>query len=151
MSNRQLSASCVVIRDNNVLLVKHTYGAAKGKYLIPGGFSEENEMPQESAEREVLEETGVSVKANELIAVRFTLQEVWCIFKADYLCGVPVSDGVENNDAIFMPIDKALCSDEIADTTKHILRAILNSDKTMLAKSHFVNPKYDFGTWQIFI
>ena len=55
-NNRKLSASCVVIKDNHVLVVKHTYGAAKGKYLIPGGFSEENEMPQVTAEREVLEE-----------------------------------------------------------------------------------------------
>lgn len=76
--DRKLSASCVVIRDDKVLLVKHTYGAAKGKYLIPGGFSENGELPQKTAEREVLEETGVSVKANELLAVRFTEQEVWC-------------------------------------------------------------------------
>lgn len=52
-NNRKLSASCLVIKDNQILLVKHTYGAAKGKYLIPGGFSEEGEMPQTTAEREV--------------------------------------------------------------------------------------------------
>lgn len=63
-NNRKLSAGCVVIRDNHVLIVKHTYGAAKGKYLISGGFSEDNEMPQVTAEREVLEETGVTVKAH---------------------------------------------------------------------------------------
>ena len=32
--NRQLSASSVVIKDKDVLLVKHTYGAAKGNYKI---------------------------------------------------------------------------------------------------------------------
>lgn len=74
--NRQLSASCVVIKDKGVLLVKHTYGAAKGKYLIPGGFSVEREMPLQTAEREVLEEAGITVKAKELTAVRFTEQEV---------------------------------------------------------------------------
>ena len=58
-NSRKLSASCIVIEDEKVLLVKHTYGAAKGKYLIPGGFSEEDEMPQITAEREVLEESGV--------------------------------------------------------------------------------------------
>ena len=30
-NNRKLSASCVVIKDNVVLLVKHTYGAARGE------------------------------------------------------------------------------------------------------------------------
>ena len=78
-NNRKLSASCVVLKGNEVLLVKHTYGAARGRFLIPGGFSEEREMPQKTAEREVLEETGITVKANELVAVRFTEQEVWCI------------------------------------------------------------------------
>lgn len=71
-NERKLTASCIVMKDNSVLLVKHTYGAAKGKYLIPGGFSEEHEMPQQTAEREVFEETQVYVKAKELIAVRFT-------------------------------------------------------------------------------
>lgn len=98
--NRKLSASCVVIRDDKVLLVKHTYGAAKGKYLILGGFSENGELPQKTAEREVLEETGVSVKANELLAVRFTEQEVWCIFRAEYVEGEPVSDNGENEEVL---------------------------------------------------
>lgn len=52
-NNRKLSASCVVIEDNKVLLVKHTYGAARGKYLIPGGFSEDEELPQITAERDM--------------------------------------------------------------------------------------------------
>lgn len=150
-NNRKLSASCVIMKDNKVLLVKHTYGAAKGKYLIPGGFSEEYEMPQQTAEREVLEETGVSVKANELIAVRFTVQEVWCIFSATYLSGVPVSDGEENNEAIFMPIDEALGSNNVVDTTKEILKSMLTPNKLALVKSDFVNAKYDSNTWQIFI
>ena len=150
-NNRKLSASCVVMKDNKVLLVKHTYGAAKGNYLIPGGFSEDGEMPQQTAEREVLEETGVSVRANELIAVRFTVQEVWCIFKVDYLSGMPISDGQENEDAIFMPVDEALTSDKVVDTTKELIKAVLNDKKSVLQKSSFVNKKFDTNTWQLFI
>lgn len=108
-------------------------------------------MPQQTAEREVLEETGVSVKADELIAVRFTVQEVWCIFRAAYLRGVPVSDGEENNEVVFMSIDEALGSDEVVETTKEILRAVLKPDKSALAKSDFVNARYDSGAWQIFM
>lgn len=150
-NNRKLSASCLVIKDNKVLLVKHTYGAAKGKYLIPGGFSEEYEMPQQTAEREVLEETGITVKANELTAVRFTTQEVWCIFNATYLSGVPVSDNEENSEAVFMSVTEAFDSDDVVDTTKEILRAAFKSDKPALVKSDFINSRYDCGTWQLFI
>lgn len=150
-NNRKLSASCVVIKDNEVLLVKHTYGAVKGKYLIPGGFSEDGEMPQVTAEREVLEETGVKVNANDLMAVRFTAQEVWCIFAAEYLEGVPVSDNCENDEAVFMPIDKLLASENVVETTKEIVKAAVNANKSVLKKSDFVNSRFDSSTWQLFI
>ena len=150
-NNRKLSASCVVIREDKVLLVKHTYGAAKGKYLIPGGFSEDGELPQNTAEREVLEETGVSVKAKELLAVRFTEQEVWCIFRAEYVEGEPASDNGENEEALFVPVQKVLTSNELVATTKEIVKAALAENKEMLRKSKFVNEKFNADTWQLFI
>lgn len=150
-NNRKLSASCIVIWDHKVLLTKHTYGAAKGKYLIPGGFSEDGEMPQATAEREVLEETGVSVKANDLMAVRFTAQEVWCIFTGKYIEGVPVSDNMENDEALFMPVDELLASENVVETTKEIVKAALNVNKSVLRKSDFINARFDSSTWQLFI
>lgn len=150
-NNRKLSASCVVIKDNKVLLVKHTYGAAKGKYLIPGGFSEDGEMPQITAEREVLEETGVNVKANDLMAVRFTAQEIWCIFTAEYLNGTPVSDNCENEEALFMPIDELMTQEDVVETTKEIVKSALDLKKSVLRKSDFVNSRFDSSTWQLFI
>jgi len=150
-NNRKLSASCVVIKEGKVLLVKHTYGAAKGKYLIPGGFSEDGELPQKTAEREVLEETGVSVIAKDFVAVRFTMQEVWCIFNADYVSGEPTSDHGENEEAVFMPIEEALALECVVDTTKEIVKAVLNANKEVLRKSAFVNAKFDSDTWQLFL
>ena len=150
-SNRKLSASCIVIKDDKVLLVKHTYGAAKGKYLIPGGFCEEGEMPQISAEREVLEETGVTVKAGSLAAVRFTTQEVWCIFLATYIGGEPVSDNCENEDALFMPLEEAIISEQVVATTRELIQAVLDAGKATLKLSEFVNPKFEDGTCQLFL
>jgi len=150
-NSRKLSASCIVIEDEKVLLVKHTYGAAKGKYLIPGGFSEEDEMPQITAEREVLEETGVTVKACNLAAVRFTKQEVWCIFLATYVEGEPVSDYCENEDAVFMPLEEALICEQVVETTREIIKEVLDVGKATLRLSDFVNPKFEEGTWQLFL
>lgn len=150
-NTRKLSASCIVINDEKVLLVKHTYGAAKGKYLIPGGFSEEGEMPQITAEREVLEETGVTVKAGNLAAVRFTLQEVWCIFLATYIEGEPISDNYENEDALFMPLEEAITSEKVVATSRELIRAVLDAGKATLQKSDYVNPKFEEGTWQLFL
>ena len=150
-NNRKLSASCIVIKEDKVLLVKHTYGAAAGKYLIPGGFSEDNEMPQATAEREVLEETGVTVKVNDLVAVRFTCQEVWTIFSATYVKGEPVSDYCENEEALFMPIDELLISENVVDTTKELVKSVLDVKKSVLKISDFVNSRFDISTWQLYI
>ncbi len=150
-NNRKVSASCVVKRDNRVLMVKHTYGAANGKYLIPGGFCEEGELPQKSAEREVMEETGVAVVASDLLAVRFTKQEVWCIFRGEYVKGEPASDNDENEDALFMSIEEALSSETVVATTREILKSVLRADKQTLQKSSFVNEKFDADTWQLFL
>ncbi len=149
-NDRKSSASCI-IKEDKVLLVKHTYGAAAGKYLIPGGFSEENEMPQVTTEREVLEETGVTVKANDLFAVRFTCQEVWIIFVTEYVKGEPVSDHCENEEALFMPIDELLVSENVVDTTKEMVKSVLDVTKSVLKISDFVNSRYDIGTWQLYI
>lgn len=150
-NNRKLSGSGIVIHEDKVLLVKHTYGAVKGKYLIPGGFSEDGELPQQTAEREVLEETGVCVQATDLVAVRFTPEEVWCIFKADYVSGEPRSDGQENDAAVFMPIAEALTSDVVVETTKELIRAVLSAEKQVLQKSSFVNRRFEPGKWQLFV
>lgn len=150
-NHRKLSASCIVIKDDKVLLVKHTYGAAKGKYLIPGGFSEEGEMPQTTAEREVLEETGVTVKAGPLAAVRFTTLEVWCIFLADYVGGEPASDNFENEDAVFMSIEEVLASRLVVETTRELIKTVLGTEKSTLKLSDYVNPKFEDGTWQLFL
>ena len=56
------SVGCLVRKENQVLLVRHTYGGAAGKLLIPGGFCNQNELPEEAAEREVLEETGFTAE-----------------------------------------------------------------------------------------
>jgi len=44
----------------NVLLVKRKYEPFAGIWALPGGFVEEDETPREAAERELLEEAGLS-------------------------------------------------------------------------------------------
>ena len=44
--NWQKSVAAIVERDGKVLLVRHTYGAGKGRLIIPGGYLKDNETPQ---------------------------------------------------------------------------------------------------------
>ena len=72
-------------------------------------------------------------------------------FTSAVTSGVPVSDDEENDEAIFMPVEEALCSDSVVDATKEILKSMFNPNKALLEKSDFVNARFDSSTWQIFM
>jgi ADP-ribose pyrophosphatase YjhB (NUDIX family) len=56
----------VVFRDNKLLLVRER---ADGLWTLPGGWADVNDAPSEAVEREILEESGFSAKAERLLAV----------------------------------------------------------------------------------
>ena len=60
--NPQVAVGAIVIRDNKVLLVKRKQPPSEGLWAIPGGRVELGETLQKAAEREVREETGVTVQ-----------------------------------------------------------------------------------------
>lgn len=62
-----LAVGAVVFKENRVLLVKRGNPPARGVWAIPGGSVELGETLQKAAEREVLEETGIVIKAGEPI------------------------------------------------------------------------------------
>lgn len=60
-----VGVGAVVIRDGKILLVKRGVAPSKGLWAIPGGALELGETLQQGAEREILEETGVVIRARE--------------------------------------------------------------------------------------
>lgn len=53
---------CYLIKDNMVVATKYKQGNKDGYYDIPGGKIEEGEFPEQTAIREMKEETGLDVK-----------------------------------------------------------------------------------------
>lgn len=54
---------CYLIKDNKVVVIKYKKGNKKeGYYDIPGGKIEEGENPEQTAIREMKEETGMDIK-----------------------------------------------------------------------------------------
>lgn len=54
---------------NRILLFKHTY-RGDGSWSLPGGYLKSGEHPKEGLEREVLEESGLIVSADERLKIR---------------------------------------------------------------------------------
>ena len=130
--NYSLSVGCIVCKSEEVLLVRHTYGGAAGKLLIPGGYCNFGELPEEAAEREVLEEAGVKAKTNAMLGIRCNRNTWYALMVMDYVEGEPQSDGNENSEAVFMNMSEALEREDVTHMTKVALKAMRSSNKKLL-------------------
>ncbi len=59
-SPKTTGVKCIVCSEDEVLLIKNTYGPTK--WTLPGGGVHKGESPESTAKREVLEEVGIEVK-----------------------------------------------------------------------------------------
>jgi ADP-ribose pyrophosphatase len=97
----------VVFKDGGVLLVRRAKPPAFGEWAIPGGSVELGETLKQAVEREVLEETGIMVRAGEICYTfeavkrddkgRVQFHYVIIDLIAEYLSGepIPASDATE--------------------------------------------------------
>jgi len=63
----QVAVGAFVVKENTILLVKRKRPPGEGLWAIPGGRVELGETLQEAAEREVKEETGITIKAGSVV------------------------------------------------------------------------------------
>lgn len=142
------SVGGIVLKGNEVLLVRHTYGAGKGKLIIPGGYVKFKETPQDALCREILEETTVVAIPTKLVGVRFNLKDWYAVFLMDYVSGTPNSDHRENSEALFMDIHEAVKAPDVPDLTRVILQGVIDNSKNALKSIPFVsrekNGEYSF-------
>jgi 8-oxo-dGTP diphosphatase len=59
------AVGAIVVREGKVLLVRRGHSPSEGLWAIPGGRVELGETLQEAAEREIREETGLSIAAGK--------------------------------------------------------------------------------------
>lgn len=95
----QLGCGAIVCRDDRVLLVKRGRPPRAGQWAIPGGKVHAGESLRAAAEREILEETSISIRAGEMV---YQLEYIECDeagvlafhyvvldFAGEYLSGEP--------------------------------------------------------------
>lgn len=149
MNNKYYTVCGIVEIDGKVLLVRHTYGNAKDRILLPGGYVHENELPTTAAEREILEETGVTARASSIITVQFK-PEQWCVvFVMEYISGTPRSDGFENDEVLLLDVKEAISRPDITNLSREILTAY-SEDHSELRKSSYIPKTADEASYSIF-
>lgn len=64
-----VGVGAVVVHEGRVLLVQRGKEPLRGRWVVPGGTVELGERLEDAVEREVLEETGLRVRAREVMTV----------------------------------------------------------------------------------
>ena len=136
------SVTGVVIRDGKVLLARHTYGAAKGKLIIPGGYVNVGESPQAALVREYQEETGILVEPREIIGIRFNTHDWYVAFRAEYVSGDASSDQDENSEVLWLEIEEALGRADVPELTKRLIESACAKDRGLVYKDYVGSTTY---------
>lgn len=121
------SVTGVVIHDGKVLLARHTYGNGKGMLIVPGGYVEYGETPQDALIREYKEEADITVKPCDIIAIRFNMHDWYIAFRAEYISGNATSDNDENDEVIWLEVEEALSREDVPDLTKKLIKSAVEN------------------------
>lgn len=141
-TNYGQSVGGVVIREGKVLLGRHTYGTGNGLLIIPGGYVDYGESPQQAVAREFMEETGVTVEAQDIISIRFNMHDWYVVFRARYVSGEIHADETENSEVVWMDVNEALAADDVPPLTKQAIRSALVPGAGMVEAEYTASPRY---------
>jgi len=127
----RVAVGAIVFKDHQVLLVRRGKPPAENLWAIPGGGVEIGETLQEAAEREILEETGVTIRALEPVYTfdvidqdargRTRFHYVIIDLTADYVRGEPRA-GDDASAARWVSPDE-LAALKVSSKTRQLLKA----------------------------
>lgn len=130
----QVAVGAIVVRDGHVLLVRRGQAPSKGLWAIPGGRVELGETLKEAAEREIFEETGLTIRAGDPVHTFDVIQRdetgrpqfhyVIIDLLAEYLRG-ELQPGDDAQDVRWVSLDE-LEKLPINKTTLQVLREKVN-------------------------
>jgi 8-oxo-dGTP pyrophosphatase MutT (NUDIX family) len=89
---RTIRCQGAIIRDHHILLLKQVeHASGRSYWQIPGGGIEPNESEEQCVQREMLEETGLSVYVHSLLldepSTPGAIYQRWKTYRCDILAG----------------------------------------------------------------
>ncbi|HHW58174.1 MAG TPA: NUDIX domain-containing protein [Clostridia bacterium] len=139
----------IVIKNNQVLLVRHTYGQFKGKWIIPGGHVEAGENIDDAVLREIKEETSIEARIKNIASIRSMIlpdgnTEIYIVFLLDYISGTPLPDKIENDAADFFDIDKIIKDENVVYLSRYLIEKVWTDNYNKLV----FDPFYPFNNFK---
>ena len=103
-----IGVRALIVRDGMVLLIRHRHG--RRPWALPGGGVERYERMEESARREVREETGAAVRIERLLGMYERFGDGISNYIVVFVC-TPLDDphpprSLEIAEARFFPLDR---------------------------------------------
>ena len=138
-----VGAAGAVVHEGKVLLVRSTYGSSKGCWLLPGGYATHEETLDQTAVREVREETGIEAEVVDVIGLRTRHTEhggaVFVLFRMRPLSGQPVPDGVEVDRVAYFCAEEvsAMADDDIVALSRNAALAALGEGRGLPEDERF--------------
>lgn len=122
---RPFACDAVIVKERSILLIRRKNEPFRGKWALPGGYTDEGETAEQCCIREALEETGLRVEVKRLIGI-FSKpgRDPRGTVAAAYLCEAEAGQlkgGSDAADARWFPLDGL---PELAFDHRDIIREI---------------------------
>ena len=97
-ANAAPAVEALVVRDGRLLLARRGVEPHLGRWDLPGGFLEEDELPLDGVRRELREETGLEIEVGEFLGAALEPYDRWTVLILAWAATAPAGEPAAADD-----------------------------------------------------